>query len=191
MHEALPTIHRVFQAFSSLAVPAVLDRALLMLNHVLAAEPAPAARLRQHAGRTLRVHWSGGAGPLPLPPELALAITPAGLLERLDGGAESAAAGLRVEIELPPPHRALLQWLAGDRPRVHVEGDAQFAADVAWLAENLRWDAEADLARLIGDAPAHQLARWGRSLRGALVTATRRASGAWSRRDAGSAPASR
>lgn len=190
MHQALPTIHRVFQAFSSLAVPAVLDRALLMLNHVLAAEPAAAARLRQHAGRTLRVHWSGGAGPLPLPPELALAITPAGLLERLDVGAE-AAAGLRVEIELPPPHRALLQWLAGDRPRVHVEGDAQFAADVAWLAENLRWDAEADLARVIGDAPAHQLARWGRSLRGALVTATRRASGAWSRRDAGSSPASR
>jgi len=28
--------------------------------------------------------------------------------------------------------------------------------------EHLRWDIEDDLARLIGDAPAHQLARLGR-----------------------------
>ena len=190
LHTAPPTIESVFQALSSLMLPAVLDRALLVLNHVVAAEPAASARLRQHAGRSLRVEWDGVAGPLPLPPPLMLRITPAGLFERPEAGAD-AAGGLRLVVELPPPHEALLGWLSGARPRMHVEGDAQVAADIAWLAEHLRWDAEADLARLVGDAPAHELARWGRALRGALAAVAQRASSGSSRRDAGSAPASR
>ena len=182
----------MFQALSSLMLPAVLDRALLVLNHVIAAEPAACARLRQHAGRGLRVEWEGAAGalPLPLPPPLALRITPAGLLERAEAEAD-AAGGLRVVVELPPPHQALLGWLSGERPRMHVEGDAQVAADIAWLAENLRWDAEADLARLVGDAPAHELVRWGGALRSALAAVAQRASSGWGRRDGGSTPASR
>ena len=94
-------------------------------------------------------------------------------------------------VELPPPHEAVLGWLSGERPRMHVEGDAQVAADIAWLAEHLRWDAEADLARLVGDGPAHELARWGRALRTTLATVAQRASAGWGRRDGGSAPASR
>ena len=190
LHRGPPTIDRVFQAFSSLMLPALLDRALLVVNHVVAAEPAASARLRQHAGRTLRVEWDGAAGPLPLPPPLALRITPAGLFERPEAGGD-AAGGLRLVVELPPPHEALLGWLSGERPRMHVEGDAQVAADIAWLAEHLRWDAEADLARLVGDAPAHELARWGRALRGALAAVAQRASAGWGRPDSRSAPASR
>lgn len=181
----------MFQAFSSLMLPAVLDRALLVLNHVVAAEPAACARLRPHAGRILRVEWDGAAGPLPLPPPLALRITPAGLFERPEAEEADAAGGLRMVVELPPPHQALLGWLSGERPRMHVEGDAQVAADIAWLAEHLRWDAEADLARVVGDAPAHELARWGRGLRSALAAVAQRASAGWGRRDGGSAPASR
>jgi ubiquinone biosynthesis protein UbiJ len=46
---------------------------------------------------------------------------------------------------------------AGAQPSVDVRGDVQFAAEVAWLAENVRWDLEEDLSRWIGDAPAHGL----------------------------------
>ena len=41
---------------------------------------------------------------------------------------------------------------------MRIDGDVQFAGDIQWLADNLRWDVEDDLARLIGDVPAHTLA---------------------------------
>jgi ubiquinone biosynthesis protein UbiJ len=44
---------------------------------------------------------------------------------------------------------------SGAKPAVDVRGDVQFAAEVAWLAENVRWDLEEDLSRWIGDGPAH------------------------------------
>jgi len=42
------------------------------------------------------------------------------------------------------------------------------AAEVNWLIDHVRWDAEEDLARLIGDAPAHTLAQAARQTMGAL-----------------------
>jgi ubiquinone biosynthesis protein UbiJ len=53
---------------------------------------------------------------------------------------------------------------------MEISGDAEFATQVGWLAENLRWDIEDDLARVIGDVPARQLA----SLGGLFVGALRR-----------------
>jgi ubiquinone biosynthesis protein UbiJ len=42
---------------------------------------------------------------------------------------------------------------------MEIRGDAALAAEVGWLAENLRWDVEDDLARIVGELPAHQLAK--------------------------------
>jgi ubiquinone biosynthesis protein UbiJ len=39
-----------------------------------------------------------------------------------------------------------------------VQGDAAFAAAVAGVLSELRWDAEEDLSRLVGDIAAHRLA---------------------------------
>lgn len=150
----------------SLVFESVLARALLFANHVLNAEPAARQRLLPHVGRLLLVQWQVAPGPWPQPPELALRITPAGLFEQLD--AAPPVPDLRVTVELPTPVDFALRWLAGERPRVAVDGDARLAADVAWLAENLRWDAEHDLARLVGDAWAHELLRIGGGVRDAL-----------------------
>ena len=57
------------------------------------------------------------------------------------------------------PARLAAQWFAGERPSVNIEGDSAFAADVSWLIENLRWDIEDDLARIVGQGPAHQISR--------------------------------
>ena len=54
------------------------------------------------------------------------------------------------------------QALEGQKPEVRIEGDVQLAADINWLVDHVRWDTEEDLARLIGDAPAHALAQAGR-----------------------------
>jgi ubiquinone biosynthesis protein UbiJ len=40
-----------------------------------------------------------------------------------------------------------------------VQGDVQLAADINWLIDHVRWDLEADLARIVGDVPAHMLAQ--------------------------------
>lgn len=47
---------------------------------------------------------------------------------------------------------------------VRIGGDAEFATTLGRLAEHLRWDPEEDLARLLGDAPAHRIALTARSV---------------------------
>ena len=38
----------------------------------------------------------------------------------------------------------------GQRPQVSISGDAELATLVNWLADHVRWNGEADLARVIG-----------------------------------------
>ncbi|MEO6746857.1 MAG: hypothetical protein ABIS28_06745, partial [Caldimonas sp.] len=63
--------------------------------------------------------------------------------------------------------------LTGSRPRVDVVGNADLAADVSWLIDNLRWDIQDDLAGLVGTAPAHQLARFAGAIASGLRSALR------------------
>jgi ubiquinone biosynthesis protein UbiJ len=52
----------------------------------------------------------------------------------------------------------LLQGLrTGQKPSMRVEGDVMLAAELNWLVDHVRWDAEEDLSRLVGDAWAHKL----------------------------------
>ena len=39
----------------------------------------------------------------------------------------------------------------------------QFAAEINWLVDNVKWDVEEDLARLIGDVPAHTIGKVART----------------------------
>ena len=149
---------------------AVIERATLWMNHVLASEPVATQRLKPHAGRSIRLHFVGWPTVLPALPRAAFRVTPAGLLEwcgaadaagaaaGADAGADDPAA-LTVNIDASNPALALAQALAGERPKVDVSGDAAFAADLNWLADNLRWDYEDDLARVVGPVPARELAR--------------------------------
>lgn len=174
-------------SLSSLLLPAVRARLLLLLNHVVSAEPAALERLRRHAGRCVEVDLRAEPGPWPAPPRLRLRVTPAGLFEASDLAEGAGAAGLgdaelRVRIDLPAPHRLVAQWIAGQRPAVAVEGDAQFAADLAWLGEHLRWDVAGDLARVVGPGPAHELVRLAKALLESLrrgAGAVQSAAGAW------------
>ncbi len=140
------------------------------MNHLLAAEPAAMQRLLPHSGKTLRVELTNWPSLLPLPPVVVFCVTPAGLLEQgSDADADGAGeAHLQLRIAAPNPALLMLRLAAGERPAVEVQGDAQFAADVNWLAENLRWDLEGDLARVIGPLPARQVAALGSALAAGL-----------------------
>ena len=160
----------MFHTLNTLLGTAAMERATLLVNHVISAEPAAVARMKGHAGRSIRLHFEGWPTVLPPWPPTAFKVTPAGLLEWC--GADSAApdsrapaspaatdADLRVNIDASNPALNLAQALMGERPRVDVAGDAAFAADLNWLFDNLRWDVQDDLERIVGAAPAREIAR--------------------------------
>ncbi len=161
----------MFHTIQSALAHEGMERATLLVNHVLASEPAAAQRLRAHVGQRLRLQVNGWPGWLPPLPDLTFRITPAALVEWCGPAAEgqlSEPVDLQIGIDASNPAKALMQALAGERPRVDVAGDAAFATDVNWLFDNLRWDIEDDLATIVGPAPAHEMARLGRGLAGGL-----------------------
>jgi ubiquinone biosynthesis accessory factor UbiJ len=176
----------MFDALYSLAQPAVMQRATLLLNHVLASEPVAAQHLRAHSGRSILLQFEGWPSLLPPLPVMAFRITPAALLEWC-GPDAPPDADLRVSIDASNPALAFVQALGGKRPRVDVAGDAAFATDVNWLFANLRWDVQDDLARLVGDLPAREMARLGALVVEGLRTATGTLAGLAQRARGGSA----
>lgn len=151
----------------ALIEPAALSRLTLLINHIIGREPAAQARLVPHAGRRLRVSVLDLPSVLPALPPLSLRITPAGLLEwePLD---DAAPADLQVRVRLDNPLAVGWAVLKGQWPAMQVEGDAALAADVNWLAQNLRWDLADDLHRLFGPGPAQFLSSGARQMAAAL-----------------------
>jgi ubiquinone biosynthesis protein UbiJ len=165
----------MFHALQSLATTAVMERATLLANHVLAAEPVAQARLRVHAGRCMQLHFEHWPGLLPALPAMAYRVTPAGLVEWCATPPDEA--DLRITIDASNPALLVARSLVGDRPTIDVAGDAAFAADVNWLFDNLRWDVEDDLARVVGAAPAREIARLGQAVAAALRASVRSLAG--------------
>ncbi|MFM8864712.1 MAG: hypothetical protein ACKOFG_07280 [Limnohabitans sp.] len=149
------------QAVAGLKPPAwvvdeTLNRLVLFLTHVLRAEPEAMRRLARQKGQRIELVWQDFS--------LQLQATPAGLFER----GQFSGYDLRLTVTETSPLDVVSALARGEKPRVRIEGDVQLAAEVNWLIDNVRWDAEEDLARLIGDAPAHTLAALGRQALAAL-----------------------
>ncbi|MBA3057146.1 MAG: hypothetical protein KJ614_00450 [Gammaproteobacteria bacterium] len=139
------------------AVDEAQRRMVLLLNHILMQETEATSRLARQKGRVVLMQWR--------PFALKLTATPAGLLDRATAQAKPDLV-LAVSEESP---WALVQGaLRGDKPPVRIAGDVQLAAEVNWLVDHVRWDIEEDLARLMGDAPAHTLGQAARSMAASL-----------------------
>ena len=160
----LHTLHQML-------APAVMERVTLLLNHVLSSEPVATQRLLPHSGKTLQLEAQGWPSWLPPLPALAWRVTPAGLLEWC-GPSADATPELRLSFDARQPPQLLAAWVSGARPDVTIGGDAQLAADVDWLLQNLRWDLAEDLERVFSAPVALALQQAGalvsRGLRGAL-----------------------
>jgi ubiquinone biosynthesis protein UbiJ len=122
---------------------------LAALNHLLSQADWARAKLTPFAGRRAR---------LAMPPfQLDFAI-------RDDGYVEATAEAADVTMTLPAdaPLRALQgteQVIAAAR----VEGNAHLATELSFVLRNLRWDAEEDLSRAVGDIAAHRLVQGARA----------------------------
>lgn len=146
------------KAVAASIVPAAAERVALALNHLLMAEPVARQRLVPHAGRTLEVRCRPMPPGWPEPPPLTFRITPAGLSEWLADPSPAAEHDLHMRLDLSRPWETARAWAGGARPGVDIEGDAALAADLAWVVDNLRWDAQHDLERLVGPTLAGALA---------------------------------
>jgi ubiquinone biosynthesis protein UbiJ len=157
----------MLQSVRELVLPAAQARLLLLVNHVVSREPAAVQRLKAHAGRRLIVELTGQPRWLPPLPPVRVTVTPAGLFDR-DAGAAQDEPDLTLRVAMPAPPQVLMALSGGPMPEVHIEGAAAVAADMHWLADNLRWDIEADMAQLVGATPARLAMSVGRAARQAL-----------------------
>lgn len=156
---------QMLHSVHSQLLPAVQARLVLLANHVISREPAAVTRLKAHAGRRVRIAPPALPAWLPAPPGVTLAVTPAGLFD-LDTAASEPDLELRFSAT---DLSQIVATLTGQsQPDVQIDGDAALAEAIRWLVDHLRWDLEADLAEMIGPAPAHQLAGLGRAAAAAL-----------------------
>jgi ubiquinone biosynthesis protein UbiJ len=152
-----------------------------VVNHLLARETWARDRLTPYAGKTARLSLPGVALTLGVNAD-GLLVTPRAAPAGQDARAPDAAASGQAparsgddaapvfDVTITVPAAALSAFASGGQAavmkHVRIEGDAEFAATIAKLAEHLRWDAEEDLARVIGDAPAYRAASIARGIAG-------------------------
>lgn len=124
------------------------------LNHVLGQSAWARARLAPFAGRRARMS---------MPPwQLDFEIAGDGLLTPATGG---IAADVVVSLPAETPFLAL-QGREKALQAARVEGNAEFATELAFVLRNLRWDYEEDMSHAVGDIAAHRIAGTLRSLAG-------------------------
>ncbi len=115
------------------------------LNHLLSQADWARAKLLPFAGRRAR---------LAMPPfQLDLAI-------RDDGYVEAVTSADAPDVTMTLPADAPLRALQGQAQIIaaaRVEGNAHLATELSFVLRNLRWDAEEDLSRVVGDIAAHRM----------------------------------
>jgi ubiquinone biosynthesis protein UbiJ len=140
------------------------------LNHLLEAESWARERLAPFSGETVELR----APPLPA---LRFAIAVDGRLAPAQPG---AAAALVISAGPDALAAAIAGQMRGEGQLlrgVEVSGNAKLAGEVIFLVRHLRWDAEEEAARLIGDVAAHRLARFARGVAAWHADAAQRLAG--------------
>ncbi len=141
------------------------NRLLLTINHVLQQHPDARQRLLAHQDQVLHIQWNIWQSNWKNNWQLRLQVTPAGLFALADN---TQREHLRLQVEEPSAAQLARQAVLGQRPQIHISGDTAFADTVNWLADHVRWNGEADLARIVGAGAAQAIARVLRHMRTAL-----------------------
>ncbi len=118
---------------------------LAAVNHVLGQAAWARAQLRPFAGQCAQIT---------LPPFSAMfSVTAEGFIAAPPIAAEAAAS-----IDLPASTPLLaLQGYAAVMRAACITGSAEFAQNLGYVMQHLRWDIEEDLSRFLGDIAAHRL----------------------------------
>jgi ubiquinone biosynthesis protein UbiJ len=125
------------------ALPEIVAASLA--NHLLAQAGWARDRLARFQGRGFSFSCGGQ--------HVSLRVVERGMLK-----SASADEVVEVHVELPPdtPLR-LLRGRSEVMAATRISGPADFADALGFVLRNLEWDAEGDMARLVGDIAAHRL----------------------------------
>ncbi|MFM8468158.1 MAG: SCP2 domain-containing protein [Oxalobacteraceae bacterium] len=127
---------------------------IAVLNHLLVSQPQLVTALAAHAGKS--AHIDAGI-------RLRLRVAADGLLETV--AADEATADPNVTISIAP---ADLPLVLADPERAasfaKLSGDAEFARTVSEVVTGLHWDAESDLAPIVGDIAAVRIVQAARAM---------------------------
>jgi ubiquinone biosynthesis protein UbiJ len=145
----IPDRTSLVRRLQSLVLPA--------LNHLLAADPQAQGKLGAHAGKTVVFTALGIDFPWEVEPE--------GLLRTATSAVRgNDEADLHITLDLDALREAIAQRAPLNLTGARITGDAELAQTLSWLMAHVRWDAEDDLAQLVGDIPAHRISRAGQKL---------------------------
>jgi ubiquinone biosynthesis protein UbiJ len=115
------------------------------INHLLVREPWARDKLAAHAGKIACMDAGAIA--------IKLKVASDGLLEQAITD-EDADVTIRIKLSDLP---LLMQNRERAFSTVKVEGDAELANTISQLSQSLRWEAEEDLSRWVGDIAATRL----------------------------------
>ena len=136
----------------------LLRPAAAVINHLLAQEPWAQAKLIAHRDKTACID-AGVA-------RLMLTVTGDGFLQNAD---DNAVPAVTIHLKLSD-----LPLILANRERavsyVRIEGDADFANAISQLSQSLRWDAEEDLGKVVGDIAATRIVSGAKSIAAAAQT---------------------
>ncbi|MFJ9534374.1 SCP2 domain-containing protein [Herbaspirillum sp. NPDC101396] len=136
----------------------LLRPATAVINHLLAQEPWAQAKLIAHRDKTACID----AGVV----QLMLTVTGDGFLKNAD---DNAVPAVTIHLKLSD-----LPLILANRERavsyVRIEGDADFANAISQLSQSLRWDAEEDLGKVVGDIAATRIVSGAKSIAAAAQT---------------------
>jgi ubiquinone biosynthesis protein UbiJ len=136
--------------------------AIRALNHLVQGESWAQTRLVAHSGAQVVVDSGLFC--------LRLGIDERGLFHPGDKALE-----LDVTITLPSDLPARFLFNRDTLfSSVKLGGSADIAESLAFVLRNLQWDAEADLAQVVGDIPARRLARFAHTMAAAIQAAVGR-----------------
>jgi ubiquinone biosynthesis protein UbiJ len=127
---------------------------IAVLNHLLVRQPRLAAALSEHAGKSARI--DAGIS-------VRVRVVAGGLLESF--GVDEATDEVSVTISIEPADLPLV--LANPERAASfakLRGDAEFARTVSEVVGSLRWDAESDLAPIVGDIAAVRIVQAARAI---------------------------
>jgi ubiquinone biosynthesis accessory factor UbiJ len=138
----------------------LLDVALAASNHLIKQADWAPRSLQPYAGAMIQFNILLGDNPT----SSFVRITDAGYFEKAPRNADPSQPEVQPRAILTTPLKVDLLGIwsrdgfAGLMREVRIEGDAELAATLGRLAKELRWDAEEDLSRLVGDIVAHRMA---------------------------------
>jgi len=131
-----------------------------VLNHLLSRQPVLRDTLSAHAGKVARID----AGIFPL--NIAVAT---------DGLLQPSHAEPSVIITIRPANLPkILTDMKNAFSYVHISGDAEFARAISEIANGLQWEAEEDLAPIVGDVAAVRIVRAVREASGTVQAGARK-----------------